>query len=62
MLDFSNGAKLFRGSIEGVSKGIESKTSNIFYHTRKLGAIETCDLQADLKDDAISTVQVHNLE
>jgi hypothetical protein len=57
-LKFANGAMLFRGNIEGVQKGVSSKTSNVFYHTRKLGPIETCDLQADLKEDESSTIQV----
>jgi hypothetical protein len=56
-LKFANGAKLFRGNIEGVQKENKLQTSNIFYHTRKLGINEKCDLQMELKKDKSSTVK-----
>jgi len=54
-LKFANGAKLFRGEVEGIQKQNKLQTSNIFYHTRKLGKDESCDLQAELIKDITYT-------
>jgi hypothetical protein len=41
-LKFANGANLFRGDIEGISKGNELKSSEVFFTHRKLKNGETC--------------------